>query len=63
MMLVDERIGEVPVGREGAQRAHLINAHEAAVACHIGMQNRGQLALDAERFHRSLFSTSHFETR
>ena len=45
-MLLDQRGHERAVGREGANRARLILAHQAAIALHIGTEDRRQLPDD-----------------
>ena len=49
----DQSISDDPVCGEGAERAHLIPAHEAAVTLDIGGENRGELSFDRVRFHGS----------
>src|SRR5262249_34870880 len=50
-LLLDEGVGYFPVGSQGAQRAYLILAHQAAVALDIGAEDGGEFAFDATRFH------------
>src|SRR6516165_3935989 len=45
----DQGIDDGPVSVEGAKRADLILPHEAAVAFHIGGEDRGELSFDGWR--------------
>ena len=44
-MLLDEGVGHFSVGSQGAQRAHLVLAHQAAVALDISAEDSGEFAL------------------
>ena len=44
-MVADEALDLVAVGGEGADRRRLVVGHEAAVADHVGVEDRGELAL------------------
>src|SRR4030095_12968251 len=67
-MLADQLGHRLSVGRERLYRRDVVVAHQAAVAFHIGAQNRGQPALDVRDVprgraivrtaHRSVFSSS-----
>src|SRR4029453_42669 len=67
-MLADQLGHRLSVGRESLYRRDVVVAHQAAVAFHIGAQNRGQPSLDVRDVprgraivrtaHRSVFSSS-----
>src|SRR4030095_17060358 len=76
-MLADQLGHRLSVGRESLYRRDVVVAHQAAVAFHIGAQNRGQPSLDVRDVprgraivrtaHRSVFSSSelilfHYQT-
>src|SRR5215469_12767688 len=46
----DQPIDDDPVSRKGAKGADLISAHQAAVALHIGCEDRGELSFDGWGF-------------
>ena len=48
----DQAIDDDPVSGEGAERADLIEPHQAAVALDIGGEDRGELPFDRVRFQR-----------
>jgi hypothetical protein len=52
----DQAIDDDPVSREGTEGADLIPAHEAALALHIGGENRGELSFDGWGFQGSASS-------
>jgi hypothetical protein len=49
-MRSDQPIDDCPISREDAKRAHLVPAHEGAVASNIGGEDRGELPFDGWRF-------------
>jgi len=49
----DQAIDDDPVSRARAKGADLIESHQAAVALHIGGEDRGELSFDGVRFQRS----------
>lgn len=53
-VLMNASVSHLTVSGQGAQGLLFIRAHETAVAVHIGVENSGELALDAGRFLGSL---------
>jgi hypothetical protein len=50
----DQPIDDNPVGREGAERANLVEPHQAAVAFDIGCEDRRELSFDPVSFQGSV---------
>jgi hypothetical protein len=48
-----QTIDDDPVSREGAEGADLIQPHQAAIALHIGGEDRGELSFDGVQFQGS----------